>query len=361
MDHLAELKEFARLHAGGQGLTAAQVGRVLRHVHDDEPGSPRSWARVWTAEGDALAARGETLAACQHYTLARFPYPGDPERVHAQQRAVAAFDEWRTGTGGIERLTLHHPAGSVAAWAAGLDARRPRPLLVVMGGIVSVKEQWAQALPAFAKLGFAAVVSEMPGVGENTLQYGPDSWRLLPWLVNQFQGRADTNDVSMLTLSFSGNLALRAAVDDPRIRRILTVGAPVSRFFTDESWWHQAPRITKDTLARLSGTPDHDSAFATLRGLALDAPTLSAIRVPVRYVVSRRDEIIPAADPELLAAAAPRAKFRRFDDVHGSPAHLNAMRRWLVLSLLRLRAVDRFRRARVAGPASPVLTGSAEP
>src|SRR4051812_22461172 len=150
MEHLAELKEFARLHAQGQGLAAERVGDVLDRITDDDPGSPGSWARVWSAEGDALAGRGEALAACRHYALARFPYAADPDRDRAQRQTVASFDTWRAGVRGIERLQLHHPEGSVTCWAAGLDARRPRPLLIVTGGIVSVKEQWAQALPAFA-------------------------------------------------------------------------------------------------------------------------------------------------------------------------------------------------------------------
>jgi dienelactone hydrolase len=343
MDRLAELKEFARLHAQGQGLPAAHVAQVLDRVHDDEPGSPHSWACIWNEQAAAELERGDPLSACRHYALARFPYPSDPDRRRAQQLAVSAFDEWREPRG-IERITLRHPDGLFTLWASGLDARRPKPLLVVMGGIVSIKEQWAQALPAFARLGFAAVVGELPGVGENTLQYGPESWRLLPWLVSQLAGRADTNDVSMLTLSFSGHLALRAAADDPRIRRILTVGAPVSRFFVDELWWHkQVPGITKDTLALLSGAADQDAVFAQLRRMPLSPELLYAVRVPVRYVASKRDEIIPAADPQLLEAAVPRARLKTFDDVHGSPAHLPAMRRWLVSNLVRLRTADRLR------------------
>ncbi|WP_434597776.1 alpha/beta hydrolase [Streptomyces sp. A5-4] len=337
MDHLDELKEFARLHARGQGMPADQADQVLRRITNDTPGDPSSWAAVWTTEGKAAASRGKLLEACSHYALARFPYHGDEDRQRAQRLCVETFDTWRLRQGGIERLELKHPDGSVACWTSGLDARKPLPLLVVMGGIVSVKEQWAPLLPKLRKLGFATIVAELPGVGENTFRYRPDSWRLLPFLLDQVADRARVTNTSMLALSFSGHLALRAAVEDPRIRRVLTVGAPVGEFFTDEQWWPRVPGITADTLCRLSGAADRTELRALLPDFALTAEQLGALRIPVRYVASSRDEIIPPGEQALLRRSAGDVRFKTFDDVHGSPAHLGAMRRWLFSSLLRLR------------------------
>ncbi|WP_326700518.1 esterase FrsA [Streptomyces sp. NBC_01754] len=337
MDHLDELKEFARLHARGQGMAARDTGQVLARITNDTLGDARSWASVWTAEGRAAAARGRLLEAGSHYALARFPYHGDEDRRLAQRLCVETFDTWRRQQRGIERVELKHPDGGVACWASGLDARRPLPLLVVMGGIVSVKEQWAPLLPKLRKLGFAAVVAELPGVGENTFRYGADSWRLLPFLLDRLAGRARVADTSMLALSFSGHLALRAAVEDPRIRRVLTVGAPVSRFFTDEAWWPRVPGITADTLCRLTGAADRAGLRALLPDFALTPAQLAALRIPVRYVASKRDEIIPSGEQALLRGSGADVRFKTFDDVHGSPSHLGATRRWLFSSLLRLR------------------------
>ncbi|MFE9098973.1 alpha/beta hydrolase [Streptomyces sp. NPDC007264] len=335
MDHLEELKEFARLHARGQGMTAGHATQVLTRITNDTPGDPGSWAAVWTAEGRAAAARGDLLDACRHYALARFPYHGDPDRVLAQRLCVDTFDQWRRDQDGIERLEFDHSDGTVACWAAGLD--RPRPLLVVMGGIVSVKEQWAPLLPLLRKLGFAAVVTEMPGVGENTVTYGPDSWRTLSFLLDRLADRARVSDTSMLALSFSGHLAMRAAAEDPRIRRVLTVGAPVADFFADEAWWPRVPGITADTLRRLTGSEDLAELRHRLPGFAFTPEQLRQVRIPVRYVASSRDEIIPGSEQTLLRRTLDDVRFKTFDDVHGSPAHLGAMRRWLISQLLWLR------------------------
>ncbi|MFF1419724.1 alpha/beta hydrolase [Streptomyces sp. NPDC058280] len=339
MDHLEELKEFARLHARGQGMTAEHATRVLARITNDTTGDPDSWASVWTAEGRAAATRGDLLDACRHYALARFPYHGDADRLHAQRLCVDTFDQWRGDQDGIERLEFDHADGTVACWAAGLD--RSRPLLVVMGGIVSVKEQWAPLLPLLRKLGFAAVVTELPGVGENTVTYGPDSWRTLSFLLDQLADRAQVSDTSMLALSFSGHLAMGAAAEDPRIRRVLTVGAPVADFFTDEDWWPRVPGITTDTLRRLTGSEDLTELRHRLAQFALTPEQLRQVRIPVRYVASSRDEIIPDTDQALLRRTLDDVRFKTFDDVHGSPAHLDAMRRWLISQLLWLRFARR--------------------
>jgi pimeloyl-ACP methyl ester carboxylesterase len=347
---LVELKEFARLHAKGQGMKARRLERILARIRSDEPGAPDSWARVWSAEAQAAAARGKPVQACQYYALARFPHHGDSDRIAAQRGVVESFDAWRGSRGrGIEKLEFSTAEGAFAAWAAGLDAPKPLPLLVIMGGIVSVKEQWAQLLPRFVKLGFATVVAEMPGVGENTLPYGPDSWRLLGFLLDQLKGRARERDVSLLTLSFSGHMALRAAGNDERIGRILTVGAPITRFFTDEQWWRRVPRITKDTLVALTGQPSEAALAEAFRhGWTLTPEELRGVRIPVRYVVSSRDEIIPGGERAFLAEHLSDVGFMEFDDVHGSPAHLGELRLWLLLQLLRTNGIE-DRRTKVLG------------
>ncbi|MEV4515496.1 alpha/beta hydrolase [Dactylosporangium sp. NPDC049525] len=330
MHSVAELKEFAVLHARGQGMAARDVRRILALVGNDEPGHPDSWTAVWRRAGDVERDRCRPLHACRAYAMARFPFAGDPFRVAAQDECVRAFDAWRRDGTGIERLELDLPGGSLAAWATGLDTGRP--LLVVVGGIVSVKEQWAPVLARLAAFGLAGVVTELPGVGENRQRYVPESGRMLGDLLDHLAGRADVTDTSVLAPSFGGHLALRTAARDPRIRRVLTVGPPVAGFFTDRSWRARLPELTVQTFAHLAGGdpfgPD---------GWALTPAELAAVRVPVAAVLSGRDEIIPAGDAVLLRRHLPDARFRVFDDVHGSPAHVTEMRLWLLHTMQRLR------------------------
>ncbi len=60
------------------------------------------------------------------------------------------------------------------------------------------------------------------------------------------------------------------------------------------------------------------------------------MRVPVRYLASLRDEVVPPDDLALLRAHVRDLVVQENDDVHGSPAHVLESRLWVVESLMRL-------------------------
>jgi len=331
------------LHARAQGITPAECREVLADVSDVDRDGPGSWSEAWLTAADR---QDDPLAACRRYNLARFPYPATAAQRFAVARCVESFDTWRHGRG-IERLVLPVLGERVPVWASAAD-RRSRPLLLVMGGIVSVKEQWAQFLLAARRLGMHVVVAEMPGVGENPLRYDPDSWRLLPALLDAVSAVRSVTECYGVLLSFSGHLGLRWASREPRLRGIVTVGAPVRALFTDRAWWPRVPLTTRRTLAHLTGW-QVDDLPARLAGFALSDDELSAVRIPVHQVVSTRDEIVPMAESELLRDRLPGVSTVEFDDVHGSPGHLTETKLWTVRALLSMSRGPIMARAAVGG------------
>lgn len=338
---LDELRDLVMLHARAQGLDPDRCRELLGRITTSAGTGARSWAGVWCAEGDRLADRGRHLDACRHYILGRFPYPDGPGRARAQDSCVESFDRWRRGRRGIERLTVELPGGVVRCWAGGLSATAPRPLLLVMGGIVSVKEQWGPLLSAAGALGMAMVVTEMPGVGENTLRYGADSAAMVSAVLDAVAGRAEAARTHAIALSFGGHLALRCALTDPRIRGVATVGAPLGPFFTDREWQRQVPGTTTATLTHLAGT----DAYERLRDLALTEKQLASLDASVAYVASLRDEIVPLTEVALLRRWVANSEALVLDDVHGAPGHLDRVRPYLLTRVLRMSGAAPLRRA----------------
>jgi pimeloyl-ACP methyl ester carboxylesterase len=341
MSYLAELADLVLLHARAQGVGRARCRDVLGRIERVEGDAPGSWCREWTVVADRMAGSGRHLAACRLYNLARFPYPAGQAQLDAGRRAVSCFDRWRTARGDLHRLEPMLRGQRVPVWVGGLDPARPRPLLLVMGGIVSVKEQWAQAVARAAGLGMAVVLTELPGVGENPLPYDGDSWRMLPGLIDAIDAIAPVQEVYAIGMSFGGHLVLRAAPHDSRLRGLATVGAPVRAFFRDTTWWSGVPETTKRTLAHITGVPVPD-VHGHLRDLALRPDELAAVQMPVRYVVSSRDEIVPAEEPRVLMRHVEHFASVEFDDVHGSPKHVSDTVLWILRSLLQMRAGPRL-------------------
>jgi esterase FrsA len=352
VNDIDELKRFVVVHAKAQQLDPKRYRPLLERIRDDGPGTPGSWVYEWSHAAAEAEKGGRLLEATRYYNMARFPYVDGPARQEALDRCVAAFDGWRRTRRGIERLDVDLPAGRVRCWTSGLPAAggggRRRPLLLVIGGIVSIKEQWAPILVQATRLGVAGVVAEMPGVGENTLPYDEDSPAMVSAILDAVGERADTAQTYLVALSFSGHLGLRAAATDPRIKGVVTAGVPVSAFFSDRGWQAQAPRVTVRTLAHLLGTTP-DGVGDRVAGWGLTDAELAALEVPVACLWSRRDEIIPAADPETLRRSVRRLDLVDNDDVHGSPSHLAETRVWVLLSLLRMRGVRDGKRLVLGG------------
>jgi esterase FrsA len=336
VNQVAELKDYVRVHARGQRID--DYTEVLDRISTDDGGGPGSWVGEWCQAGERLAADGHDLGAARRYAMAAFPYLDGPARQDAHQRCVAALDRWQRGHPGIEPLEVKVEGEAVRCWASGLAAGGRKPLLLIMGGIVTLKEQWAPVLAAIGRLGMAAIVAEMPGVGENRLRYRADSWRMLPALLDAAADGADVTQTYMIALSFSGHMALRCAVEDSRVRGVTTVGAPISAFFTDQEWLRQVPEITTSTLAHITGFAPGDLA-AGLADFALTPEQLSALDIPVHYVTNLRDNIIPAAEVQLLTDRVRWLDLVTYDDEHGSPQHVRETQFWSIATVLRDRGV----------------------
>jgi esterase FrsA len=344
---LPELRRYVLLHARAQGLAPARCRELLDEVATAHGGGHDSWPAVWSRAGDLLAGRGRQLEACRHYGLARFPYAAadDVVRRRAQLLCVQSFDQWRRARAGLDRIDIALPEGRFACWTAGLSAAQPRPLIVVMGGIVSVKEQWAPILARADALGVALAVTEMPGVGENTLPYRADSHRMLTALLDTVADRADVRRTCAIALSFGGHLALRAALVDERVRGVATVGAPLRHFFLDRDWQRRVPDTTVLTLAHLIGCAPGD-VFDTVREWALTEDELGRLDIPVTYAAALRDDIVPLTETaELLRDRRARREVLLLDDEHGAPAELARVRVALLRAALRAVGAHPVRRA----------------
>lgn len=338
MNDVTELKHYVAAHAESLSIPADHYQRVLDGISHDGTGAG-SWVAAWTAWGDALEAQGKLLEASQHYNFARFPFVDGPPRQEALNRCVRAVDRWRQEVPGLERLDLDILGGRVGCWAIGLDAEPAGPLLLISGGIVSIKEQWAPVLLAARQLGLSGLVTEMPGVGENTLRYTQESWRMIPAILDAVRERADVTRSYLMALSYSGHAAFRAALADTRIRGIVTAGAPVRDAFASADWVRGLPRVTLSTLAHLTGTPA-DELPGLLSGWALSDAQLAELPVPVHYVASSRDEIIPPADLRTLRQHVRDLHVIEHDDVHGAPAHAALTRQWMIGALSQMTRAD---------------------
>lgn len=339
MTYLDELKGFALLHARAQGIHERTTRAVLARVDSDDAGQPGSWTAEWCVAADRARARGRHLAASALYGLARFPFVDGLAREQAHRRSVVSFERWRERRADTVRRMVHTPAGSFAYYGAGLERAATTPALVVVGGIISTKEQWAPLLAMSRRERLPIVVTELPGVGENTVRYTPESASQLSDLLDDVGA---CRGAYVLAMSFGGHLALRCAARDPRIRGVATVGAPIDAFFRDPCFEQRVPLLTRRTLGHVTGLEERDVAQAAPR-FALGEEELTGLQIPVHYIASSRDEVVPFADAIAVAQRLSNSSVVEFDDVHGSPNHVREVRASLALAIMRMRGLSGMR------------------
>lgn len=328
---VAELKAFARLHGRAQNLDERLLDFALYNIDNDRCGDKQSWAKVLVTLAERAVIDGDLPTAVQLFNLARFPYAGDPVRQQALKRCQHIYREWLTQeVPDAEYWRFSSPG--FGCYATGLDSNKP--VVIVLGGIVSIKEQWHRLLRMAKKLGYCVVVTELPGVGENGLPYDASDSQLFRRIVRRLNGRANTDCVKVIGFSFGGHLAMNAALTMPAIKSITTVGAPVSGFFSQAVDTLPVPDITYDTLAHILGC-ERDVVKPTLSGWGLTPSALGQLQAKVNYLASSRDEIIPLSDMEAIRANVPRNQILKVDDIHGAPNHLPLTAAWIASDLVK--------------------------
>ena len=329
---LDELKELVLLHAGAQGIKPEYVAGVLDSIQREDGAFPTSWAPRWMEAGTAAEVRGDLDLAVKLHNLGRFPFVDGEAKQSAHQRCLAAFQAWcAQGPAPVASLRLAWEGHSFVTYVR--RCMRPRaPLLLVFGGIVSIKEQWGVFLALADKLQVDVAVTELPGVGENTIPLAGKSHGMIKVILDALTIDERTG-CHIVAMSFGGTLALRHAAQDKRIKGVTTVGAPISCFYTDAEWWNRIPSTTRLTLTKILGCKQTET-FSRIGELELTAAELAAIHIPVYYIQSLRDEIIQCKEADDLKKMAGGLHLLCIDDVHGAPRHLSIVRLFLAYSII---------------------------
>ena len=294
------------------------------------------WCREWgrTARhyeqlAETAEAAGRTVTAgeawrraalCWHW--GKFVFTDHPqEQRAAHERTVACF---RCGAG-----TLSPPAEPVRVPYAGsrlaaylrVPLGPPAPIVVMIPGLDSVKEELQATAEYMLARGLAVIAIDGPGQGEAEYEFPiePAYERVVTAVADYLKGRDDVDPdrIGVFGVSLGGYYAARSAAYEPRVRAAVELAGPY-RFDLD---WDELPGPTRTTFQVRSGAAD--PAQARERAAALTLQDAAArIGCPLLVVHGGRDRLIPAYHAERLAREAPGAELMLYPDgSHGVTNH----------------------------------------
>ena len=292
------------------------------------------WLDGWAALGDRhtqLARDAEAadrrvtageawLRAAVAYHFGKFVWVLDDARSEPVHRKTvdAFYAGHRMLDTGVERIEVPVDGASVVG-----NLRRPghggapAPLVLLIPGLDSTKEEFFLLEKHFLRRGMATFSLDGPGQGESAdaLPIRPDYEAAVTPVLDQLADRdgIDLTRVGAVGVSMGGYYAPRAAAFEPRILAVAGISGP----FNMGQMWDDLPPMTRETFMRKSHTTTDDEARARALELDLDG-VLDGLEAPALFVTGELDRIIPWEQTKQQADVAPRGRFELVEGgLHG--------------------------------------------
>ncbi|MER7751474.1 alpha/beta fold hydrolase [Kitasatospora sp. NPDC097643] len=321
-----------RPRAHGAGLDPYEYVRVtapLTSLHD-WPAACRAAGRRHDEAADRAAAEGRTVTAGAAYrTAARwFHLAGllpHPDRAAAARVAAEADEAMRRALAHLDPGAERVEGEGFAGWLRRPSAAPagPVPVVVVVPGLDSGKEEFHAVVEALLARGLAVLAIDGPGQGVLAAVSVPEPdyhrvvGRALDALAHRGEG-LDLARTAVIGLSLGGYYAAETAAHEPRIRAAALVSGPYRL-----DWDELVPFVTA-TLAQRCGGAEAARAFVRRVDLTALAP---AITTPLLVVEGGEDRIPGVVNATALADRAPDAELLLVP--HGNHLLGTALPDWL--------------------------------
>jgi 2,6-dihydroxypseudooxynicotine hydrolase len=308
------------------------------------------WLDAWVANGDMHAAMAEEAAllgrrltagegwarATVAYHFAKFVWVVDPDRSReAADMAVAAMartHEFLDPT--AERLEVPLDGGRVVGNLRRPEGEERPPLVLLVPGLDSTKEEFLKLEDVFLDRGMATLSMDGPGQGESgyDLPIRADYDVAVTAVLDAISGRTDVDldRVGLFGVSMGGYYAPRVLAFEPRVKAGVGLSGPYK--FSDI--WDDVPPQTRETFVAKSFSKDDDEGRAKASELDL-AGVAERIEQPYLAITGRLDRLIPWEHTERGAREAPGGIFVLHDDGNHGCANVPYKTRPLAADWLR--------------------------
>ena len=287
------------------------------------------WLDAWTETAGvhrALAAQalddrhrrsaGEAfLRAAVSYHFAKFVWVLDPARNRAATRAAvrALYEAHALLDPTAERIEAPLGDGLLIANLRRPAGSAPAPLVVLIPGLDSTKEEFYVWESVFLERGMATLSLDGPGQGETgfAMDIRYDYEVAVASALDALVGRADLDlsRVGAAGVSLGGYYVARSAAFEPRLKAVAGISGP----FDMAASWESMPSLTRETFAHHSGACSEADARERAGRLSL-AGVAERISLPCLVVTGKRDRIVPWEETRRIADEAPRSEWVLYDE-----------------------------------------------
>jgi dipeptidyl aminopeptidase/acylaminoacyl peptidase len=296
------------------GVTASDFARITASI-----ASWDQWCETWSGaaseheelgrealdEGRWRSAGAHLAQAAVYYHFAKFLFVDDLDQMRrSHAAAVRCLDDALPHLDPPGRRVEIPFEGSRLVGVLRLPAGDgPHPLVVLIPGLDSAKEEFGTTEALFLQRGLATLSVDGPGQGEAEYDLPiRGDWEVPGAAVLDAAARlpgVDPDRLGVWGVSLGGYYAPRIAASDERVRACVALAGPYD--FGD--CWDGLPELTRAAFQVRSSSRDGAQARQRAHELSL-AGRAERIRCPLLIVFGRLDRLIPPGHAERLARAA---------------------------------------------------------
>jgi 2,6-dihydroxypseudooxynicotine hydrolase len=285
------------------------------------------WLPAWAAHGDTLAelaaeaeqlGRRETAGelwrrAASSYHFGKFVWIVDLQlHEQATRKAAAALAQaLRLLDPSSRRLEIPFDGAKLFATYRRPAGAADVPLVLIIAGLDSTKEEFFGTEELFHRRGLATVTLDGPGQGEAGLRLPIRHDFDVPVAAVLDFVAADREishpRIGAVGFSLGGYYVARAAAFEPRIEAAVGISGP----YDFSANWDRMPQLTRETFAHASGAADEPAARAAVSAFNLDG-VAERIEQPLLVITGDQDRIVPWQQTKRIADEARNATWRLY-------------------------------------------------
>jgi 2,6-dihydroxypseudooxynicotine hydrolase len=252
-------------------------------------------------------------ALCFHFAKYVWVLDGERNRRTTERAREALYEAHRLLDPSAERVEAPLDGAAVVA-----NLRRPPgadrpPLVILIPGLDSTKEEFFNLEQVFIDRGLATLSLDGPGQGETgfELPIRHDYEVAVAAILDALEGRddVDTARVGAAGVSLGGYYAPRAAAFEPRLRAVAGVAGP----FNFGELWDDVPMLTREAFVYYSRSGDDETGRRGALELDMD-DVAGRIEQPALLVTGKLDRLIPWESTKRIADEAPNATLVTYEE-----------------------------------------------
>jgi len=255
-------------------------------------------------QGHALSASEHLSRAAVYYHFAKFVFVHDIDQMRAaHMKAVEckqlALPHMRPP---VQRVEIPYEGGVLAGFLRLPEGAVKPPVLIMVPGLDSAKEELEAYETPFLERGMATLMVDGPGQGEAEYQfpirgdYEVAVKAMVDWVLTRPE--VDSTRIGLWGVSLGGYYAPRAVAFEKRIKACIGLAGP----YDFSANWDKLPELTRDAFRVRAHLKTDAEAKRYSATLSMGNGVAQQIECPLFLVTGKLDRLVPWQDTQRMAS-----------------------------------------------------------